>query len=130
MNRYVSLDEKVTAQFYDEEHEEWTMQTVTIEDVLDSVCDEFTVLQYREQNILDDGTLTITVQHGMLSKANRVIVDEVGTKFCKMMYQEEPQIIRCEDCKHYNAGFECLIEGYGIERDKNWYCADAERRTE
>ena len=41
-----------------------------------------------ESNILDDGTLTITVQHGMLSKVNRVIVDEVGTKFCKMMYQD------------------------------------------
>ena len=42
----------------------------------------------------------------------------------------EPEIIRCCDCKHYNAGFECLIEGYGIERDKDWYCADAERREE
>ena len=42
----------------------------------------------------------------------------------------EPDIIRCKDCKHYNAGFECLIEGYGIERDKEWYCGDAERREE
>ena len=41
-----------------------------------------------EPNVLDDGTLTITVPHGMLSKVNRVIVDEVGTKFCKMMYQD------------------------------------------
>lgn len=39
------------------------------------------------------------------------------------------EIIHCRDCKHYNVGFECLIEGYGIERDKDWYCADAERRT-
>lgn len=38
-------------------------------------------------------------------------------------------LIRCKDCKYYNAGFECLVEGYGIERDKDWYCADAERRT-
>ena len=44
MSRCVDLDEKVTAQFYDQECEEWTMQTVTIEDVLDSVCDEYTVL--------------------------------------------------------------------------------------
>lgn len=42
----------------------------------------------------------------------------------------QPEIIRCKDCKHYNAGFECLIEGYGLERNKDWYCADAERRTE
>lgn len=40
------------------------------------------------------------------------------------------QIVRCKDCKHYNIGFECLIEGYGIERDEDWYCADAERRTD
>lgn len=44
MSRCVDLDERVTAQFYDEECEEWTMQTCTIEDVLDSVCDEYTVL--------------------------------------------------------------------------------------
>lgn len=44
MSRCVDLDERVTAQFYDQEYEEWTMQTVTIEDVLDSVCDEYTVL--------------------------------------------------------------------------------------
>lgn len=44
MGRCVDLDERVTAQFYDEECEEWTMQTCTIEDVLDSVCDEYTVL--------------------------------------------------------------------------------------
>ena len=42
----------------------------------------------------------------------------------------QPEIIHCKDCKHYNAGFECLIEGYGIERNKNWYCADAERRND
>ena len=41
-----------------------------------------------------------------------------------------PEITHCKDCKHYNAGFECLIEGYGIERDKNWYCGDAERRED
>lgn len=39
-------------------------------------------------------------------------------------------VVRCRDCKHYNAGFECLIEGYGIERDREWYCGDGERREE
>lgn len=42
----------------------------------------------------------------------------------------QPEIIYCKDCKHYNAGFECLIEGYGIERNKDWFCGDAERRTD
>lgn len=48
----------------------------------------------------------------------------------KKLPSAQTEIIRCKDCKHYNAGFECLIEGYGIERNKNWYCADAERRTD
>ena len=48
----------------------------------------------------------------------------------KKLPSVQPEIICCKDCKHYNAGFECLIEGYGIERNKNWYCADAERRTD
>ena len=42
----------------------------------------------------------------------------------------QPEIIHCENCKHYNAGFECLIEGYGVERNKDWFCGDAERRTD
>lgn len=51
-----------------------------------------------------------------------------------MEYIEEvpvqPEIIRCKDCKHYNAGFECLIEGYGIEYDEDYFCGSAERRTD
>ena len=39
-------------------------------------------------------------------------------------------VVRCKDCKHYNAGFECLIEGYGIERPKDWFCADGERKED
>ena len=40
----VDLSERVTATFYDDEHEEWSQKTVTIRDVLDSVCDVYTVL--------------------------------------------------------------------------------------
>lgn len=39
-------------------------------------------------------------------------------------------LVRCGECKHYNAGFECLVEGYGIERDPDWYCADGERKVQ
>lgn len=40
----VCLSERVTATYYDIEHEEWSQKTVTIADVLDSVCDDYTVL--------------------------------------------------------------------------------------
>ena len=54
----------------------------------------------------------------------------LAKKIITNMPSAQPEIIRCRDCKHYNAGFECLIEGYGVERDKNWYCGDAERRAD
>ena len=41
MSRYVNLDEKVTAEFYDEEHEERFVKETTVEDVL-SICDSYT----------------------------------------------------------------------------------------
>lgn len=44
MSRYVDLSEKVTATFFDEEYGEWSKQTVTVADILDSVCDGYTVL--------------------------------------------------------------------------------------
>ena len=40
----VSLSEMVTATFYDDGYEEWSQKTVTVRDVLDAVCDEYTVL--------------------------------------------------------------------------------------
>lgn len=47
--KYVNLDENVTATFYDEEHEEWSRMTVSIKDVLDAVCDDYTVLSDVEE---------------------------------------------------------------------------------
>lgn len=37
-------------------------------------------------------------------------------------------VVRCKNCTHYNAGFECLIDGYGVERDPEWFCGDGERK--
>lgn len=38
------------------------------------------------------------------------------------------EVVRCGECQHYNAGFECLIEGYGIERPADYFCADGKRK--
>ena len=40
----VCLSERVSTTFYDDEHEEWSQKTVTIADILDRVCDGYTVL--------------------------------------------------------------------------------------
>lgn len=52
MNGYVDLSEKVTTTFYDQEYEEWTQQTVTVADVLNSVCDDYMVLQSAQPEII------------------------------------------------------------------------------
>lgn len=41
-----------------------------------------------QPDLLDDGTLMMTVPNGMLNDVKRVLVDEIGTKFCKTMYQD------------------------------------------
>lgn len=45
---YVDLDEKVFVTLYDDEHDDWTQRIETIADVLDSVCDGYTVLPSTE----------------------------------------------------------------------------------
>lgn len=57
------------------------------------------------------------------------------------------QIIRCKDCKYYEIwemksgkdGYTddkrhkpsvCTIGAFAVHRDENWFCADAERKTE
>ena len=53
------------------------------------------------------------------------VIDEITA-----LPSAQPEIIRCKDCKHYNAGFECLVEGYGIETKPDHFCGYAERRTD
>ena len=52
MAEYVDLSERVTATYYDDEHEEWSQKTVTIADVLDFVCDDYTVLPSAQPEII------------------------------------------------------------------------------
>lgn len=48
MTQYVDLSERVTATFYDDEHEEWTARTKTVADILDKVCDDYTTFSPQE----------------------------------------------------------------------------------
>lgn len=55
-------------------------------------------------------------------------LDAVITTLKEIPAADVVEVVRCRDCKHYNAGFECLIEGYGIERPSDYFCADGERK--
>ena len=59
-------------------------------------------------------------------------VKDLGEAFAVIqgMPTEESKIIHCRDCANYNAGFECLKEGYGIEYDEDYFCGDAVRRED
>ena len=62
MAEYVDLSERVSATFYSDEYEEWTQQTVTIADVLDSVCDDYTVLPSAQpERLTNDDFETIRI---------------------------------------------------------------------
>ena len=43
MGRYVDLSQAVTFSYYDEEREEWRSKKGTIEDLLDDLCDSYTI---------------------------------------------------------------------------------------
>lgn len=62
-------------------------------------------------------------------KAYRIVL-HYGSYVASNKIADMPSIdlVMCGECKHYNAGFECLAEGYGIERDPDWFCADGERK--
>ena len=46
----------------------------------------------------------------------------------------QPEIVRCKDCKHRDPEDKKCDSGHFIQwqlpRDDDWYCADAERRTD
>ena len=86
-----------------------------------------------------DGRLWITVDD--IDKVTAVVVDEHKSKFCKQFYEDyedaQPDIIRCKDCKYWDTTWQndyapnyhyCpMIDS---TRRNDFYCADAERRTD
>ena len=78
----VDLAEHVVATFYDQEYEEWTQKTVTIADVLDSVCDDYTVLPSAQPD----------------RKKGRWISDEDGNIYCSVCGRTGVGESFCEHC--------------------------------
>ena len=98
----VDLSENVSATFYDQEHEEWTQKAVTIADVLDSVCDEYTILPYVQP--IEDA------------------VPVIRCKDCKWYGRA--------DKRRFYRGMDCLQKRIDtIVPDKD-YCSRAERKEE
>lgn len=76
-----------------------------------------------QPDLSDDGTLMMTVPNGMLNDVKRVLVDEVGTKNCKVMYQDEPERkkgrwIIDKDCEGKSRTITCNLCGH---KEFNWH---------
>lgn len=44
MAEYVDIEQKVEAQYYDDNKEEWIQKTVTIGQILDEICEDYKVV--------------------------------------------------------------------------------------
>lgn len=44
------------------------------------------------------------------------------------MLKEQPEIVRCQDCKFWHDSIRCQMYSEGMSTDGNWFCADGERR--
>lgn len=68
--------------------------------------------------------------------SERILHESDAVEAISMLPSAEPEIIRCKDCKNYYSDEDG--RGYHCERDSNvrfsvhkdFYCADAERRTD
>ena len=117
----VSLSETVTATYYDEEYEEWSQKSVTIRDILDSVCDEYTVLpSAQSERLTDDDFETI-----------RIHLNAYKEKLCNLHRWEEaeeyqrvinrfmafaatqPEESNCEYCREDGEGYVTPLEKNG-----------------
>lgn len=44
------------------------------------------------------------------------------------LLKEQPEIVRCKDCKYWHDSINCPLYSEGMLTDGNWFCADGERR--
>ncbi len=62
-------------------------------------------------------------------------VDPWAKEMAEELLKEQPQIVRCKDCRHYKDGFCYNPNTYDDGKTRgntvpDWYCADGERRDE
>ncbi len=122
----VDLSERVIATYYDEEHEEWSQKTVTIRDVLDSVCDEYTILPSAQPEITEEDVKKYCRER-CFAIVDGALYEEMKARW------SQPEIIRCEKCEHYTAltGI-CEVRGKGriLIRRPDDFCSRGARRRE
>ena len=57
----------------------------------------------------------------------------IPKQLIRLMYKaltEQPDIVRCKDCKLYLGHGYCNRSGIHLEVNDDWYCADGERKKD
>lgn len=75
MGRYVDLDEQVIYTCFDDMKEDWTQKEGTVEDVLSSVCDNYTELP-EDRNVAYDRYLDLCEYFKNCSDAGKSILED------------------------------------------------------
>lgn len=67
MSRYVNLDEEIKAMYFDEEHEEWHLKSITVESALNHVdyYKVFELIRCRECKHFDTLCWCYKLQHSV-----------------------------------------------------------------
>lgn len=99
MGRYVDLSQAVTFSYYDEEREEWRSKKGTIEDLLDDLCDSYTITDAVPSNLTEDGVLVVTVDD--LDPIMRVFLKQRGTGNFSLLIMGGVTPSPCDACKYW-----------------------------
>ena len=80
-----------------------------------------------EMDIVDDAITLLKEQEDL----NKALVDQCD-RIRRLVIElaEQPQIVRCKDCKHYEYGYGCKLWHTLYNQNDDWFCADGERKAE
>ena len=85
------------------------------------------------QNDLISRQAAIEALLGITAMRNTIPLDSAIFNI-KKLPSAQPELIHCNDCKHRDPEDKKCDSGHSIQwqlpRDDNWFCADAERRTD
>ena len=92
MSKYVDLSERVTATYYDDEHEEWSQKSVTIADVLNSVCDEYTVFSFAQSELV-----TVNIDHELTQEEYEKLRKDMANAPIMLLPSTQSDMVKMEE---------------------------------
>ena len=79
-------------------------------------------------NISPDGCLMLCPYKDEKDETYSGFCEQVLKQDALALLKEQPEIVRCKDCKYYDHCNGCMSWHDVNSNNDNWYCADGERR--